>query len=61
MMEERDRLERRLLRATAQAVRDFNLIEDGDHLMVAVSGGRTATRCSTSSCVCVSARPCGSS
>ena len=40
MMEERDRLERRLLRATAQAVRDFNLIEDGDHLMVAVSGGK---------------------
>ena len=40
MMEERDRLERRLLRATAQAVRDFDLIEDGDHLMVAVSGGK---------------------
>jgi tRNA 2-thiocytidine biosynthesis protein TtcA len=40
MMEERDRLERRLLRATAQAVRDFALIEEGDHLMVAVSGGK---------------------
>ncbi|GEJ56070.1 tRNA 2-thiocytidine(32) synthetase TtcA [Anaeromyxobacter diazotrophicus] len=39
-MEERDRLERRLLRATAQAVRDFDLIEEGDHLMVAVSGGK---------------------
>ncbi len=40
MMEERDRLERRLLRATAQAVHDFDLIEEGDHLMVAVSGGK---------------------
>lgn len=40
MMDERDRLERRLLRATAQAVRDFDLIEDRDHLMVAVSGGK---------------------
>jgi tRNA 2-thiocytidine biosynthesis protein TtcA len=33
-------LERRLLRAAAQAVRDFELIEEGDRLLVAVSGGK---------------------
>ncbi len=35
-----DRLERRLLRAAARAVRDFDLIGDGDRLLVAVSGGK---------------------
>jgi tRNA 2-thiocytidine biosynthesis protein TtcA len=34
------RLEKRLLRATARAITDFDLIEDGDRLMVAVSGGK---------------------
>jgi tRNA 2-thiocytidine biosynthesis protein TtcA len=33
-------LERRLGRALARAVTDFGMIEDGDHLMVAVSGGK---------------------
>jgi tRNA 2-thiocytidine biosynthesis protein TtcA len=33
-------LERRLLRATARAVEDFGLIEEGDRILVAVSGGK---------------------
>jgi tRNA 2-thiocytidine biosynthesis protein TtcA len=40
MQEETARLERRVLRATAEAVRDFELIGDGDRIMVAVSGGK---------------------
>ena len=35
-----DKLERRLLRATSQAVRDFDLIREGDKILVAVSGGK---------------------
>jgi tRNA 2-thiocytidine biosynthesis protein TtcA len=34
------RLEKRLLRATAQAIQDFGLVEHGDRIMVAVSGGK---------------------
>ncbi len=34
------RLEKRLLRATAEAIRDFALVEEGDRIMVAVSGGK---------------------
>jgi tRNA 2-thiocytidine biosynthesis protein TtcA len=34
------RLEKRLLRATAQAIQDFALVEQGDRIMVAVSGGK---------------------
>ena len=34
------RLERRLIRAAAEAVRDFDLIGQGDRIMVAVSGGK---------------------
>ena len=33
-------LERRLLRATARAVADFRLVEEGDRILVAVSGGK---------------------
>jgi len=33
-------LERRLLRGTARAVEDFGLIEEGDRILVAVSGGK---------------------
>jgi len=39
-MEERIRLERRLLRATSRAVHDFDLIQDRDKVLVAVSGGK---------------------
>jgi tRNA 2-thiocytidine biosynthesis protein TtcA len=39
-MDERTRLERRLLRATARAVHDFELIQEGDRILVAVSGGK---------------------
>ena len=35
-----ERLERRLLRATSRAVRDFELIGEGDRILVAVSGGK---------------------
>jgi tRNA 2-thiocytidine biosynthesis protein TtcA len=34
------RLEKRILRAAAQAIQDFALVEDGDKIMVAVSGGK---------------------
>ncbi len=34
------RLEKRILRAAAQAIQDFSLVEDGDRIMVAVSGGK---------------------
>ena len=34
------RLEKRILRAAAQAIQDFALVEDGDRIMVAVSGGK---------------------
>jgi tRNA 2-thiocytidine biosynthesis protein TtcA len=34
------RLEKRIIRATAQAIQDFSMIEDGDRIMVAVSGGK---------------------
>jgi tRNA 2-thiocytidine biosynthesis protein TtcA len=37
---EKDRLERRLLRAMADAIRDFDLVGDGDRILVAVSGGK---------------------
>jgi tRNA 2-thiocytidine biosynthesis protein TtcA len=39
-MNETERLERRLLRATARAIEDFDLVSDGDRILVAVSGGK---------------------
>ncbi len=39
-MEDKVKLERRLLRATSEAVRDFDLVRDGDRILVAVSGGK---------------------
>jgi len=38
--EEHAHLERRLTRDMAQAVRDFSMIEEGDKVMVAISGGK---------------------
>jgi tRNA 2-thiocytidine biosynthesis protein TtcA len=35
-----DRLEKRLLHAAGRAIRDFDLIADGDRILVAVSGGK---------------------
>jgi tRNA 2-thiocytidine biosynthesis protein TtcA len=35
-----DRLEKRLLHAAGRAIRDFDLIADGDRVLVAVSGGK---------------------
>jgi tRNA 2-thiocytidine biosynthesis protein TtcA len=39
-MKDPTQLERRLLRATSRAIRDFDLIEKGDRILVAVSGGK---------------------
>ncbi len=39
-MVDKEKLERKLLRAAAEAVRDFDLIADGDRILVAVSGGK---------------------
>jgi tRNA 2-thiocytidine biosynthesis protein TtcA len=39
-MREAERLERRLLGAVGEAVRDFDLIADRDRILVAVSGGK---------------------
>jgi tRNA 2-thiocytidine biosynthesis protein TtcA len=39
-MKDRAALERRLLRAMSRAVEDFRLIEEGDRILVAVSGGK---------------------
>jgi tRNA 2-thiocytidine biosynthesis protein TtcA len=39
-MTEAERLERRLLRATARAIEDFALVQGGDSILVAVSGGK---------------------
>ena len=39
-MEQTAKLERRLLRATARAVHDFDLVQAGDRILVAVSGGK---------------------
>jgi tRNA 2-thiocytidine biosynthesis protein TtcA len=35
-----ERLERRLLRAASRAIQDFGLVEAGDRILVAVSGGK---------------------
>ena len=37
---ERDHLERRLARDMARAIGDFRLLDDGDRVMVAISGGK---------------------
>src|SRR6266542_7097755 len=39
-MDDVARLEKRIIRAAAQAIRDFALVEHGDRIMVAVSGGK---------------------
>lgn len=37
---ESEKLEKRIFRQVGTAIADFNLIEDGDHIMVGVSGGK---------------------
>jgi tRNA 2-thiocytidine biosynthesis protein TtcA len=39
-MHPREKLEKRILRAAGDAIRDFALVEGGDRIMVAVSGGK---------------------
>jgi tRNA 2-thiocytidine biosynthesis protein TtcA len=40
MIATRDALERKLARAVGRAVADFSMIEEGDRIMVAISGGK---------------------
>lgn len=39
-LDERSRLERKLSRAMGRAIHDFSLVEDGDRILCAVSGGK---------------------
>jgi tRNA 2-thiocytidine biosynthesis protein TtcA len=39
-MDEVARLEKRILRAAAEAIQDFGLVEDGDRILIAISGGK---------------------
>src|SRR4051812_24069760 len=55
------KLEKRLCREVGRAIVDFNMIEEGDKVMVCVSAAKTATPCSTSCSSCKSARPSTSS
>jgi tRNA 2-thiocytidine biosynthesis protein TtcA len=49
---ETHKLEKRLCRQVGQAIVDYNMIEEGDRVMVCLSAAKTATPCWTSCSKC---------